>query len=50
MNLAEIGLGVVHWIVMAHDRNRWRTVRFEVFTAVTIKNGVFWDVNAVWLL
>jgi hypothetical protein len=25
-------------------------VRFEVFTAVTMKNGVFWDVNAVWLL
>jgi hypothetical protein len=25
-------------------------VRFEVFTAVTMKNGVFWDVNVVWLL
>jgi hypothetical protein len=25
-------------------------VRFEVFTAVTMKNGIFWDVNAVWLL
>jgi hypothetical protein len=24
--------------------------RFEVFTAVTKKNDVFWDVNAVWLL
>jgi hypothetical protein len=25
-------------------------VTFEVFTAVTMKNGVFWDVNAVWFL
>jgi hypothetical protein len=25
-------------------------VRFEVFTEVTMKNGVFWDVNAAWLL
>jgi hypothetical protein len=25
-------------------------VRFEVFTAVTMQNGVFWDVNAVSLL
>jgi hypothetical protein len=24
-------------------------VRFEVFTAVTMKNATFWDVNAVWL-
>jgi hypothetical protein len=27
-----------------------KNVRFEVFTAVTMKNGVSWDVNAVWLL
>jgi hypothetical protein len=27
-----------------------RLVRFEVFTAVTMKNGVFWDVNDVWPL
>jgi hypothetical protein len=25
-------------------------VRFEIFTAVTMKNAVFLDVNAVWLL
>jgi hypothetical protein len=25
-------------------------VRFEDFTAVTMKNAVFWYVNAVWLL
>jgi hypothetical protein len=25
-------------------------VRLEVFSAVTMKNGVFWDVNAAWLL
>jgi hypothetical protein len=24
-------------------------VRFEVFTVATMKNGVFWDVYAVWL-
>jgi hypothetical protein len=24
-------------------------VKLEVFTAVTMKNGVFWDVNTVWL-
>jgi hypothetical protein len=23
----------------------WNHVRFEVFTAVTMKNGVFWDVT-----
>jgi hypothetical protein len=27
-----------------------KCVRFEVFTAVTMKNGVFWDVIAVWRL
>jgi hypothetical protein len=25
-------------------------VRFEVLTAVAMKNAAFWDVNAVWLL
>jgi hypothetical protein len=25
-------------------------VRFEVFTALTMKNVVFWDVTPVWLL
>jgi hypothetical protein len=25
-------------------------IRFEVYTAVTMKNGVFRNVNAVWLL
>jgi hypothetical protein len=25
-------------------------VRFEDFTAVTMKNAVTWDVNAMWLL
>jgi hypothetical protein len=25
-------------------------VRLEIFTAVTMKKGVFLDVNAVWLL
>jgi hypothetical protein len=30
--------------------HRQNHVRFEVFTAVTMKNGVSWDVNAVKLL
>jgi hypothetical protein len=24
---------------------KWNITRFEVFTAVTVKNGVFWDVT-----
>jgi hypothetical protein len=34
----------------AHIPNLFIYLRFEVFTAVTMKNGVFWDTNAVWLL
>jgi hypothetical protein len=55
MDLLEIGLNVVDWTGLAQDRYRWRAlvnsvmnlriVRFEVFTAVTMKNGVFWDVT-----
>jgi hypothetical protein len=52
MDLLEIGLIVVDWIGLAQDRYRWRdlvnsimNVRFEVFTAVTMKNGVFLDVT-----
>jgi hypothetical protein len=30
--------------------NSFLFVRFEVFTAVALKNVVFLDVNAVWLL
>jgi hypothetical protein len=26
-------------------REEWQSVRSEVFTAVTMKNGVFWDVT-----
>jgi hypothetical protein len=47
----------VDWIGLAQARYRWRAlvnplmnVGFEVFTAVTMKNGIFWDVNGVWLL
>jgi hypothetical protein len=28
----------------------YKTIRFEVFTAVTMKNTVFRDVYAVWIL
>jgi hypothetical protein len=28
-----------------HALNAMNFVRFEVFTAVTMKNGVFWDVK-----
>jgi hypothetical protein len=54
MDLLEIGLGCVDWIGLSQDRYGWRAlvnvvmnlrnVRFEVFTAVTMKNDVFWDV------
>jgi hypothetical protein len=28
----------------------FQKVRFDVFTAVTMKNGIFWDVRAVCFL
>jgi hypothetical protein len=37
---------MVMWLLEA--RCNWEpnnNVRFEVFTAVTVKNGVFWDVT-----
>jgi hypothetical protein len=36
----------------SHRRENLKSyiVRSEVFTAVTMKNGIFWDVNAVWVL
>jgi hypothetical protein len=30
---------------ISHGASRNFSVRFEVFTAVTMKNGVFWDVT-----
>jgi hypothetical protein len=30
---------------LAWAQNKLPFVRFEVFTAVTVKNGVFWDVT-----
>jgi hypothetical protein len=52
MNIGEIEWGVVNWIDLIPDRDRSRVlvnnvmnVRFEVFTAVTMKNGDFWDVT-----
>jgi hypothetical protein len=37
--LGESCLRITHWWVIILD------VRFEVFRAVTMKNGVFWDVT-----
>jgi hypothetical protein len=36
--------------VFAKDLKDRVDVRFEVFTAVTMKNAIFWDVNPMWLL
>jgi hypothetical protein len=30
---------------LTHNRNIYVGIRFEVFTAVGMKNGVFWDVT-----
>jgi hypothetical protein len=42
-------LGVKNWRSVALNREEWqilsRNVRFEVLTAMTTKNGVFWDVT-----
>jgi hypothetical protein len=38
MDLLEMGLGELDW-----------TVRFQVFTAVTTKNAVFWDIKTQFL-
>jgi hypothetical protein len=42
----------VDWIDLAQNRYRWRAlvnsemnVRFEVFTAVSMENGFFWEVT-----
>jgi recombination DNA repair RAD52 pathway protein len=34
----------IHWKFL-HEVDKLYCVRFEVFTAVTMKNGVFWDVT-----
>jgi hypothetical protein len=31
--------------VFLRDAEELKNVRFEVFTAVTVKNGVFWDIK-----
>jgi hypothetical protein len=47
LDLREIGAGGVDWLHLFQDRGQCKvfSVRFEVFTAVTMKNGVFWDVT-----
>jgi hypothetical protein len=37
-------------ITQLHGSQSQHYVRSEVFTAVTMKNGVFWDVNRVTLI
>jgi hypothetical protein len=41
---------VINTLIWVYFTDLYNFVRFEVFTAVTMKNGVFWDVTAVWLL
>jgi hypothetical protein len=36
---------IITIIIIIEDQTFSRYVRFEVFTAVTMKNGVFWDVT-----
>jgi hypothetical protein len=40
--LGETGANCNH---LGEGPNSVKIVRFEVFTAVTMKNGVFWDVT-----
>jgi hypothetical protein len=41
ISLSEIFLYMTH----LNNRNKVHSLRFEVFTAVTMKNAVFWDVT-----
>jgi hypothetical protein len=41
---------VAKWTFISWLIKKGRFVRIELFRAVTMKNVVFWDVNAVWLL
>jgi hypothetical protein len=52
MDLVEGGWDGMDWISLAQDTYNWRAlvnsvinVRFEAFTAVTMKNFVFWVVT-----
>jgi hypothetical protein len=40
MDLREIGLGGVDWILLAHDRDRWRVVRVRWWTFWFLRHGV----------
>jgi hypothetical protein len=37
----------ISWSLSRHDKEG---VRFEVFTAVTVKNAVFWDIKTQFVL
>jgi hypothetical protein len=39
------GLAAVRLVQKSNDIQTLNTVNLEVFTAVTTKNGVFWDVT-----
>jgi hypothetical protein len=45
-----MALRKVGFVITMATTNTADHVRFEVYTVVTTKNAVFWDVNAVWLL
>jgi hypothetical protein len=51
MDLRERGCDSMDWIDLTQDSDQWRalvntvmSIRFEVFTAVTMKKAVFWNV------
>jgi hypothetical protein len=40
-----------HSLVSSSEiRNKWRFIRLQVFTAVAMKNGVFWDITPQFIL
>jgi hypothetical protein len=45
MVLVHAGLLEMRQTVTMVNTNMLRVVRFEVFTAVTKKNGIFWDIK-----
>jgi hypothetical protein len=40
----------LHYQVISHKRALWYSVRFDVFTAVAMKNVVFWDIKLQFVL
>jgi hypothetical protein len=51
-NDGPVGIATVSAIEGSEFHSAWGKklfVRFEIFTAVTMKNGVFWDISFVFL-